>query len=293
MMKNKFSSLFFVLCSLFFVGCERLDMSGMFYGSSPRNNERFADSMKYNEANGYQTVVAPSDDYKVYFATDFHVDSTTLHTQHWVRAIQADSECIAAVALGDMMNGRQKYDYFLQAIAPLREASFPLFITAGNHDIYFSEWPSFVEHFGTATYYFEVQTPHHKDLYICLDTSDGTVGTDQMKWLRETFAALGSTATYRHVIIYTHTHMFKPDGAQGHTSNFPMEETYELLDVLGANGVDWYVSGHRHSRDVREFRGVTYYILDAIQESYPDADAFYMVALVGETLQAEFVSLAE
>ncbi len=277
-----------VLASCFLIGCDRLDLSGMFWPSSASNNERFAQSMEYNNQHGYKTVTTPTDNYKVYFAADFHVDSTTRHTQHWVSAIQNDSTCAAAIMLGDMVDGANKYQYIISALSPLRDAAFPLFATAGNHDIYFGEWPEYVKYWGTSTYYFTVQTPNYKDLFICLDTSDGTLGTEQTKWLRSL-----STAGYRHAIIFTHTHMFKPDGSQGTTGNYPMEETYELLELFDQMGIEWYVSGHRHARDIRQFRNVIYYTIDAIQEAYPDNESHYMVASIGSTLQATFVSIAE
>ncbi len=281
---------YFALLLILTTGCQRLDMSGMFYGSSARSDERFAQSMAYNEEHGYKTVVAPADEYKVYFATDFHVDSTTLHTEAWVDAIEQDADCAVAIILGDMVNGRKKYPYFMAAVDPLLSAGFPLFATAGNHDTYFSEWPEYVKYWGTSTYYFEVQTPNYTDLYISIDTSDGTVGRDQMEWLRKLLREKAGV-DYRHKMVFTHTHMFKHDGAQGHTSNFPIEETYEITSLLGQNGVDWYMSGHRHSRHIVNFEGVTYYQIDAIQESYPEEESFYFVATVGETLAGEFIHL--
>ncbi len=286
-------SCFFVLGSCIFVACERLDMSGMFWPSSAGNDERFAQSMAYNEEHGYKTISVAADEYKVYFASDFHIDSTTLHTEQWVRAIQHDNECVAAISLGDMVNGREKYPYLMAAMAPLLDASFPLFTTAGNHDIYFGEWPEYVKYWGTSTYYFTVQTPVHKDLYISLDSSDGTIGVDQLSWLRTDVKKLINEGDYRHIIVFTHTHMFKPDGSQGTTGNYPMEETYELLELFDQMGIEWYVSGHRHARDIRQFRKVIYYTIDAIQESYPDNESYYMVASIGSTLQATFVSIAE
>ncbi len=280
------------VCAWVLVGCERLDMSGMFYGSSERNDERFEQSMQYNAHHGYRTITTAADDYRLYFAADFHVDSTTLHTQAWVKAVQADALCEVAIILGDMVNGRKKYPYFMEAVSPLLETDFPLFATAGNHDTYFSEWSEYVRYWGTSSYYFEVQTPHYKDLYISLDTSDGTLGVKQMKWLRDLLAQ-ATKQGYRHKVVYTHTHFYKPDGAQGHTSNFPMEETYEIASLLSESGVEWYVSGHRHSRDITTFKGVTYYIIDAIQEAYADEDAYYFIASVGEELSGEIVHLYE
>ncbi len=281
-----------LLTFCFLIGCERLDMSGMFWGSSPRNDERFAQSMEYNTAHGYRTVTTDSDTYKVYFASDFHVDSTTLHTQAWVQDVQSDTACAVAIILGDMVNGRQKYPYFMAAIEPLRNSAFPLFATAGNHDTYFSEWPEYVKHWGTASYYFEVQTPNHKDLYISIDSSDGTIGRNQLSWLRNTIKQQVSSTDYRHIICFTHTHMFKPDGKQGHTSNYTIEETYALTALFAELGVDWYVSGHRHARDIRTFKGVTYYTIEAIQEAYPEEQAYYMIATVDNSLSSDFVCLA-
>ncbi len=289
---NIISSCLLMLGSLFLTSCERLDMSGMFYGSSPRSNERFAASQAYNKQHGFQEITTPADEYRIYFATDFHVDSTTLHTQQWVQAILQDNTCAAAIILGDMVNGKHKYPYIMDALAPLRKVSFPLFATAGNHDTYFEEWPEYLKYWGTSSYYFTVKTPHFIDLYICADTSDGTLGIDQLAWIRSILQA-STKASYRHIIFYTHTHMFKPDGTQGHTSNFPMEETYEILSLLSDYHVDWYVSGHRHARDITTFKGVTYFVIDAIQESYPEEDAYYMVANIGEDLHATFISLAD
>ncbi len=285
-------TLLFALSTVLLTSCERLDMKGMFSGTSPRNDQRFADSEEYNQKNGYQTITTTSDDYRVYFATDFHVDSTTLHTQQWVDSVLNDPTCEVAIALGDMVNGREKYSYFDEAIKPLYDASFPFFATAGNHDIYFSEWPNFLKYFHTSHYYFTVQTPNHTDFYICLDTSDGTVGVDQMAWFKKVMAEQAGK-DHRHTIIYTHTHMFKPDGAQGHTSNFPLEETYELLSLFGEYEIDWYVCGHRHYRDIETFKGVTYIQVDAIQESYEAEDAYYMIANISSDLSYTFVPLAE
>ncbi len=283
-------SCFLLLGSWFLSSCQRLDMSGMFYGSSARSDERFAESMAYNNEHGYKTITASNDEYKMYFATDFHVDSTTLHTQAWVKAIQQDEACVAAVMLGDMVNGRNKYTYIMSALEPLTTTAYPLFAVAGNHDTYFSEWPEYVRYWGTSTYYFEVKTPHHTDLYIAIDTSDGTFGRDQLAWLRSLLKEKAD-AGYRHIILFTHTHMFKPDGAQGHTSNFPIEETYEITTLLGQYEVEWYLSGHRHYRNIVTFKGVTYYQIDAIQESYPDNEAFYFVATIGDRLAGDFIHL--
>ena len=135
-----------------------------------------------------------------------------------------------------------------------------------------------------------VTTPSARDLYICLDSSDGTLGVKQLAWLRALLAQKQKEG-FRHTIVFTHTHMFKRDGSQGHTSNYVLEETYEITSLLSRYGVDWYVSGHDHSREVTEYNGVKYIIVDANNDAEPQPG--YMIAVVGRTLAYRFGSTDE
>ncbi len=274
----------FILCVLL-SGCNltpNLDIVGMFYGQSPRNDQRFDESMKINEENGYKTLDIVSDNYVVYVATDMHVDSTWRNTLAWAQAAEADADCPFALVLGDVINAQGNYPHFLEGMNPLTK---PWFCTAGNHDIYFGQWKEYMQYIGSSTYYFVAQTPSCRDLYICLDTSDGTLGTKQLRWLG-TLLEEKSKEDFRHIIVFTHTHMFKRDVSQGHTSNFSIEETYEITDLLSRYKVDWYISGHDHSREITDFKGVKYIIVDTMQD--PETNAAYMCVSVGETLQYRF-----
>ena len=288
-MKNQYKILLAFCLLPFLASCNltpNLDMVGMFYGQSPRNNERFEESMRYNEEHGVcRTISLPQDEYKIYIATDMHVDSTWRNTLKWATLAQNDPECSFAIVLGDMINAQDNWEHFMEGMKPLTKTWFP---TCGNHDIYFGQWKDYVAHFGTATYYFIIQTPGAKDLYICLDTSDGTLGVKQMKWLKDLLQQ-SSAEGYRHIIVYTHTHMFKRDSSQGHTSNFTMEETYEITGLLSQYKVEWYVSGHDHSREITDFKGVRYIIVDALED--PVEEPAYMIATIGDDLKYDFVKL--
>lgn len=93
---------------------------------------------------------------------------------------------------------------------------------------------------------------------------------------------------YRHIVVYTHTHMFKKDGSQGHTSNYPLEETWELTSMFARYGVSLFLSGHSHSRDISYFNGVKYIVVDALEEHYPDSQTGYMILEAGSTLDCRF-----
>ncbi|MCM1035609.1 MAG: metallophosphoesterase [Paludibacter sp.] len=280
------------LILLSFIACNpNYDMLGMFYGQSPRSNERVEASLLYNEQQGECVLSVDSDTYKVYFGTDMHVDSTARNLRRWVTSLRNDPQCRLGIILGDMVNAKGNFPRFMEALYydnATQQYDLPLFATAGNHDLYFGQWSDYLNYWHSSTYTFLVRTPNASDLYICLDSGDGTFGTKQLQWLRNVLSS-PSTAAYRHIIVFTHTHMFKRDASQGHTSNFPMEETYEVTALLQQYGVEWYVSGHDHHREITRFRDVQYMIVDTMQDPVPNP--FYMVATIGNQLEYEYIAL--
>lgn len=279
-------------CLLLLAGCNpNLDLVGMFYGQSPRSDERFATSMAYNENIGERTISVPTDDYLVYVCTDVHTDSTTRNIGQWVNLMRNDPECRLGLILGDMINAQGNFPRFMSALefdSSTQANDVPLFATAGNHDIYFGQWTEYVKYWHTSSYYFEVCSPNIKDLYICLDSSDGTLGRKQLDWLRSLLKA-SSEKGYRHIVVFTHTHLFKRDASQGHTSNFPMEETYEMTDLFSRYGVSIYLSGHDHSREVTTFKGVKYVIVDTMQDHV--SNPYYMIATMADEIELTFKAL--
>lgn len=183
-----------------------------------------------------------------------------------------------------------------------RRGSHPyLAIALGNHDIYFNQWDEWRSYFGTSVYWFYTMLPDSTvlDRFICLDSAEGTLGTAQLQWLRElliengsqpsTLNAHPSTSPFRHTIIFTHTHLFRRDHSQEHTSNYAIEETYELTSLLEQGGVDMYWCGHDHSREITDYAGFTSIVVDAIEDHYPPA--FYMVATLSGQINYQFIQL--
>ena len=182
-----------------------------------------------------------------------------------------------------------------------RRGAFPyLAIALGNHDIYFNQWDEWRSYFGTSVYWFYTMLPDSTvlDRFICLDSAEGTLGTTQLQWLRELLTENGSqhstlnsqhSSPFRHTIVFTHTHFFRRDHSQEHTSNYAIEETYELTSLLEQGGVDMYWCGHDHSREITDYAGFTSIVVDAIEDHYPPA--FYMVATLSDQINYQFIQL--
>lgn len=292
-MVKKYSILFAFAAVLASCAHGNLDMAGMFSGSSPRSDSRFETSNAYNEHHGFPVVMV-DDTYRVYVCTDTHVDTSIYNLGVWMRAYKSDSQCPFAIHLGDLVNADGHYPLFDSAMHIVPEGYVSgkdtLFVTVGNHDIYYGQWTQFVEYFRTASYLFETKsktTGQLLDLYICLDSSDGTIGRKQMAWLKDVLTK-AQDKKYRHIIVYTHTHVFKQDASQGHTSNYSIEETYELLGLMSQYGVELVMMGHDHSREVTSYGGCTYIIVDSMQDI--QRDPYYMVLSIGEKIRYDFVN---
>lgn len=255
-----------------------LDLKGMFSSNGEPVDVRFAQSMTYNNDKGEMHLDMGSDDYMVYVCTDSHVTRNThVNLDYFIDTYNVETAPKIAIHLGDLIDAQKNFPC---ADSVLSLANGPLFITPGNHDVYFQQWSIYRSYFHTGTYWFDTNNGSKKlDLFICLDTADGTLGTKQMQWLRDLLEKK-SKEGYRRIIVYTHTHFWKLDDSQGHTSNFSLEETYELAALLGQYQVDYVWSGHQHARQSVFFRGVNYLVLDATKDS--EKGQSYMTVQMGD-----------
>lgn len=290
--------IFYYIClALLFASCEKgnLDMLGMVYTLAEGSDERFADSEAYNYTTEPMTIRVPEESYRIYVTTDNHIDFTANNLDDFVKAYKQDAAAAPFVlALGDLINAVDHYPFMYEhlsqvwTMAPQHSAERPdtCFVTLGNHDMYYDQWKVFREYFPSSTYWFEVETPSCKDLYIALDSGSGTVGYKQKNWLTKLLRRK-SQEGYRHIFLYTHTHFFKKDNSQGHTSCMALEETYELAAILAKYDVELVLQGHSHHRDITRFKGIDFLRLDAMEDHY--YNAFYTILTVGDTYRWEFV----
>jgi len=289
--------IYLALLSLVCAACNpNYDMVGMINGSSPEIAQRFADSRHYSDSVGVVHMQMPAD-YRLFICTDSHIDSTHYGLEKFIHLYKADPNPHMCLFLGDLINAKGYFphaDSILHLDGVMTNRKDTIFMTCGNHDIYFNQWQVWQQYYGSSTYWFDTYTGSDyktgklQDLYICLDTSEGTLGTEQMKWLKDLLDSK-KDAGYRHMFVFSHTHLFKQDNSQGHTSNLSIEETYELTNVLTRYGVEYYLCGHDHSREVTNYGKVKYIIVDSSTDAEPSP--FYMMMEVGKQVTYEFISL--
>lgn len=294
---SNFQILNFSILFLLLPSCNpNYDLAGFLNGTSPEVSTRFEQSMAYNDSVGVPAVVVPSADYRVYVCTDSHIDSIPTNLTAFVQAAAADTLCPFALHLGDLVNAQGHIPYAVSLLPP-NHSPLTTFLALGNHDIYFNQWDEWRSYFGTSVYWFYTMLPDSTvlDRFICLDSAEGTIGTAQLQWLRELLTGNGSQpstlnaqhSSFRHTIVFTHTHFFRRDHSQQHTSNYAIEETYELTSLLEQGGVDMYWCGHDHSREITDYAGFTSIVVDALEDHYPPA--FYMVATLSDQINYHFI----
>ena len=242
---------------------------------------------------GNAVLKVPDGNYRIYVCSDTHLNKTADNFRCFIRRYHNDADCPAAVHLGDLVEACETYDFFEQA---QKETPAPagkqdtLFVTPGNHDLFRNQWDSFLKHWPTSTYYFVVESqnlPKTKDLYICLDSAQGTLGTLQLRWLRDFLVS--AHAEYRHIFIFTHLNMYRRDNTYADIATLPLEETIELMSLFSQCNITQYWSGHDHGRELFTIGGVTYIIVDTMKDSYPESA--YMILHVGDKVENTFISI--
>jgi hypothetical protein len=248
----------FLSLSLVFSACEQLDFTGMFLPDKTVN-ERFEQSMQWNRLHPFREISVPSDDYFILVMGDSHVGGTgnldTFITRG--RILHAT----ALVMVGDMTTGHaEDYEVFQQHLPP--QDTIPTFLLVGNHELYYNGWEQFYSRFGSSTYLFTIKTPEATDLYICLDSGGGTLGSEQLDWLKGILAEL--RPGYRRCMVFTHNNLFRPR----HTisTNPPVEELHVLIELFTIHRVDMVINGHDHKKAVQFFGNTTYIIMDALKD---------------------------
>lgn len=241
---------------------EDTDFSGFITNYKPVK-ERFSQSISWNKAHAQKTIITSDSPYTLYLTADIHMGGTA-NFDAFLKNAMANNTA-ATFLLGDIVTGhKHDYDTLLQHLKHADPV--PYFPIVGNHDLYFKGWQYFSKYFGSSTYTIIVENGEKKDLIVCLDSGGGTLGRDQLTWLK---GILETRNSYRNCMVFTHNNFFR---ARHTTSTNPnIDELYVLLDWFNDYKVDVVVMGHDHQHSIEKFGSTTYITMDALQDSFKDA----------------------
>jgi predicted phosphodiesterase len=281
--------------------CNRLDILGMAVNRSD-TEERVADWIDYNKQNGEPVINNAPDEYRIYSTSDSHYSERDGivpqgegdRLYKYITAERNDPKAIFAIHAGDMVNESGETGFImtesaLQYNADTQAENDPCFLVLGNHDVYYDCAKYFKRHFHTSTYTVTVRTVSgFQDLYIFLDSGNGTHGKRQMEWLEE---KLSRRADYRHCVVISHNWLFRTSYNYTTTpaANLPQDEQYAFMDLMSQNNVELVLMGHFHMREQRQFGGVQYVMSDNLYDG--KVKPSYVVVNVGEKVQYEYVEL--
>lgn len=282
-------------------GCNRLDMVGMFINRSD-TEERVNDWLNYNEQFGEPVFENVPDNYRVYSCSDSHYsdrDDVTPQGENdrvfnFVTAERNDSCAVFSIIAGDLANesGETPYIMIENSIRYNAERQIkndPCFPIVGNHDVYYDCAKFYKQHFHTSTYSVTVKTVGgHQDLFLFLDSGNGTHGKRQMDWLED---KLSHRDEYRNCVVVSHCWLFRTSYNYTTTpaANLPEDEQYAFMDLMSDNNVSLVVMGHFHACEQRQFNGVTYVMIDNLNEE-TDAPS-YLILNCGEKVSFEYMNL--
>ncbi|MCJ7447316.1 MAG: metallophosphoesterase [Bacteroidales bacterium] len=272
------------LAAIFFIqSCSGdVDLGGFFY-TEERSNERFDNSMDWNQVHPEKNIIVNSDNYTFLVAGDSHCGPTA-NLDYFIEKSHEPEISFSLIA-GDVTTGlKNDYDTVMKHLTGF--APVPYFVAVGNHDLFFHGWISFTENFGSSVYTFTVTSLSGKDLFICVDTGTGTLGPKQMQWLKETIK--NTRSNYRNCIIFTHVNFFREHRVQSTT--ILVEEVYALLDLFADHSVDIMIMGHDHSNAVENFGNTLYITLDALEDDFDDA-SYLSISNQKGTLSYKFIGV--
>lgn len=280
MASSEIKTLVLSLLIIGFSSCSKLDIGG-FFNSTSDADKRFAESMEWN-ASHPQKVISISDSvYYIHAGGDSHIGETAALES--LLNLSKNPQIAALFIAGDVTTGKLDGYDSLRALFN-RTDSVNVFMTTGNHDLYFSGWDTWIDYFGSACYTLAVNTPAGSDLFVFLDSGSGTLGKDQFNWLETTLE--NDRDSYRHCVVITHLNFFR-NGA-GMSTNPSVEEIGALLDLFAENNVNMVITGHDHDQYVESFGNNTYLTMDALVKE-PEERTFLRLAVYPDSLSYEFV----
>ena len=283
-------TLIIILFAILFASCRSVDLSGFLTSPSETVDARFEQSLALTKGESVERLET-DESYTFYVCTDTHVDGSTRNLGRFVEDMRSDIDAVFGVCLGDCIDSKGMMKTYADAISyknGTHKSDSPMFSLIGNHDLFFSQWNDFKKYIGPSVYYFELASQGARDLYVVLDSANGSHGIRQISWLKELFKL--HRGEYRHCVVMTHVNIFKTDNSQNTSGNLPLEETYMLTDLFDQYDVSLVLQGHDHYREDLIYRDVRYTIVGTIKDSAREPE-YLKVRVEGSGLAFEWVYL--
>lgn len=237
--------------------CSKYDFGGMIAAGSSVQ-ERFDNSMALPDRDSHPgTVATPGDGYRFLVATDFHLrgEDDWDRLGRFLSRVRSESFLLGTL-LGDYMyEAGSSLERLSDSLRPREEVTF---VTAiGNHEVYKDGYQkTYRAVFGATCYALRVESAGCFDLFIVLDSANGTLGIRQYDWLESVLANERPGA--RHCFVCTHANFFSPPGYLDVISTYPVDEMMKVLNLFSKHRVTAVFTGHSHVRDETTLRGVKY-----------------------------------
>ena len=273
--------------------CNRLDVLGMVVNRSD-TEERVAEWLDYDAQNGMPVLNNVRDNYCFYSCSDIHLNDDKSRFAQYITLERNDLQAAFSIIAGDIANESGVRPFILADSAMMFRPGIhlkndPCFPIIGNHDVYFDCADYYKQYFHTSTYTLTVNTRSgNKDLFIFLDSGNGTHGRRQLDWLED---QLSHRDEYRYCFVISHNWLFRTTYNYTTTpaANLPEEEQYAFMDLMSHNNVDMVIMGHFHYRDTKTFGGVKYVMTDNLNED--QADPSYLVVRCADKVTYEYRQL--
>lgn len=246
-------ALLVVICS---VSCATYEFGGMIAASSSVQ-QRFNNSMKQPDIDFYpDKVETDANAYRFLVATDFHIQEDQWNKVGNFMDYASSDDFMMTMMLGDFMYvAGSSLDRLADSISI--HDNLRTYPAIGNHDVYKDGYQNtYRANFGATSYYFTLSTPEDDDLFIILDSANGTLGKEQFHWLESLLSQERNTT--RNCYVFTHANFFSPPDYMDVISTYPVEAMMKILDLFSKYDVTAVFTGHSHVRDVTILKGTKY-----------------------------------
>jgi predicted phosphodiesterase len=260
-------------------GCNN-DIFGLF-GSTDldirwqaRNTFNFLSSGDRNIPGGW------GDEYSFIVLSDTHIDDGNTFGLDKLTELKdvKNGDVKFVVINGDItQNGKRKdIEAFKKFAGSLKESGVYCYPVAGNHDIYFGNWPEWEALIGSTCY----RINGGGTTLLIMDSANAYFGAKQLDWLEDELKKAKGR-----VFVFTHANLFveSPVTLQQFTD---VRERARVTSLLKGR-CDAMFTGHVHERIVKELGGVRY----ITTEDFRSQDIYCQVWVSQKGIRWEFRKL--